>query len=164
MLGSRIMGKAAAFTFEDAVAEMARAELGHKRRTARLADSARRISQHPGGSLPEKFKDPTEGVAQSRERDSRESLLWVKAVKAIGPAPQGRHWVDVCDRAADTFEFLEYEISNGRHCVVRSTYSRALEVESDEQPRLLHDLLRSLPAQMGWQVEVSATKGQARRT
>ena len=52
------MGKAAVYTFEDAVAEMGRAQLGHKRRTARLADSARRISEHPGGSLPEKLKDP----------------------------------------------------------------------------------------------------------
>ena len=258
------MGKAAAFTFEEAVAEMGQAQLGHKRRTVRLADSAQRISQHPGGTLPEKFKDPAayratlrlmnqpqvthakvlqphrqatlqrmrqcnatvviaediveldysnqhtlaamgqigngggwgyqchnslaintqtgellglanqilhnrvrkdpkEGVAQSRERKSRESLLWVKAVKAIGPAPQGCHWVDVCDRAADTFEFLEHEIDNNRHCVVRSTYSRALEVESDQQPHLLHDLLRSLPAQLGWRVEVAANKGQAKR-
>ena len=50
--------RASAFTFEDAVAEMGRAQLGHQRRTDRLADSARRISQHPGGSLPEKLHDP----------------------------------------------------------------------------------------------------------
>jgi hypothetical protein len=258
------MGRAAAFTFEDAVSEMGRAQLGHKRRTDRLVDSARRISQHPGGSLPDKLHDPAayratlrlvntpavthqavlrphiqatlermrqtgatvviaediveldysnqmtlaamgqigngggwgyechnslaidtesgdllglvnqilhnrvrksakEGVAQSRERDSRESLLWVNAVKQIGPAPEGCHWVDVCDRAADTFEFVEYEIRNSRHFVVRSTHSRALEVESDGQPHLLHDLLRSLPAQMGWEVEVSANKKQPKR-
>jgi hypothetical protein len=258
------MGKTAAFTFEDAMAEMGRAELGHRRRTARLADSARRISPNPGGSLPEKFKDPAayratlrlmnnpqvthqkvlqphtqatlgrmrqstapvviaedvveldysnqmtlaamgqigngggwgyqchnslaidtesgellglanqilhnrvrkpanEGVANSRERDSRESLLWVNAVKQIGPAPQGCHWIDVCDRAADTFEFLEYEVRNNRHFVVRSTHSRSLEVESEGQPHLLHDLLRCLPAQLGWEVEVSANKGQPQR-
>jgi hypothetical protein len=258
------MGKAAAFTFEDAVAEMGRAQLGHQRRTARLADSARRISQNPGGSLPEKLKDPAayratlrlmnnpqvthqkildphiqatrqrmrqttatvviaediveldyskqmtlaamgqigngagwgyechnslaidtqsgellglvnqilhhrvrkparEGVAESRERDNRESLLWVKAVQQIGPAPEGCHWVDVCDRAADTFEFLESEVRNGRHFVVRSTHSRALEVESDEQPHLLHDLLRSLPTGLSWEVEVSANTGQPKR-
>jgi Transposase DNA-binding len=258
------MGKAAAFTFEDAVAEMGRAQLGYQRRTARRADSARRISQNPGGSLPEKLKDPAayratlrlmnnpqvthqkvlqphiqatlermrhttatvviaedlveldysnqrtlaamgqigngagrgyechnslaidtrtgellglvsqilhhrvrkparEGVANSRERDNRESLLWVKAVQQIGPAPDGCHWVDVGDRAADTFEFLEYEARNGRHFVVRSTHSRALEVESDEQPHLLHGLLRSLPAQLGWEVEVSANQGQPQR-
>src|SRR5262245_45371880 len=52
------MGEAAAFTFDDAVAEMAQAELGHKRRSARLADTARRIAGHPAGTLPEKIADP----------------------------------------------------------------------------------------------------------
>ena len=44
-----------AFTFEQAMEEMGQCRLGDKRRTARLLDSARRISQHPGGSLPEKL-------------------------------------------------------------------------------------------------------------
>src|SRR5438270_12306283 len=50
--------RTSAFPFEDAVAEMARAELGHHRRSARLADSARRLSQHPGGTLPAKLGAP----------------------------------------------------------------------------------------------------------
>ena len=256
--------RASAFTFEDAVAEMGRAQLGHQRRTDRLADSARRISQHPGGSLPEKLHDPAayratlrllnhpavthaavlaphveatrtrmqqacgtvilaediveldysgqatlasmgqigngggqgyechnslaidatsgellglacqilhrradkpagEGVAASRERDSRESLLWVNAVQRIGPAPAGGHWVDVCDRGADTFEFLEYECRNDRHFVVRSTHSRALQGDVEGQPHLLHDLLRTLEAQLGWEVDLSANRGQPSR-
>ena len=257
------MGKAAAFTFEDAVTEMAQCQLGHKARVNRLVDSTQRISKHPGGSLPEKLGDPAaylatlrlvnnsatthqailephiratkermaavagtvlilhdttaldysnqktlasmgqigngggqgyechnslavdaqsgdllglacqilhnrvdkpegEGVKASRERESRESLLWLNAVKAIGPAPEGRHYVDVCDRAADTFEFLEHECKHQRHFVIRSTYSRALEVEGNG-PHLLHDLLRSLEAQIGWEVKVSANKNQPAR-
>jgi hypothetical protein len=38
--------RTAAFTAEDALAELAQAQLGHQRRTDRLVDSARRISQH----------------------------------------------------------------------------------------------------------------------
>src|SRR5947209_3926375 len=213
------MAKASAFTFEDVVTEMGQCSLGHQRRSARLADSARRISQHPGGSLPEKLADPAayratlalmnhpatthaavlqphiqatrqrmaeaagtvlivhdateldysgqttlasmgpigngggqgyechnslavdahsgdllglvcqqlhsrvrkpaaEGVRASRERASRESRLWIQAVQAIGPAPEGCHWVDVCDRGADTFEFLEYQCQHQRHFVI----------------------------------------------
>src|SRR3954469_1091099 len=52
------MDRTAAFTFEDALAEMGQAQRGHRRRTDRLVDSARRISLHPGGSLPEKLHDP----------------------------------------------------------------------------------------------------------
>jgi Transposase DNA-binding len=259
------MDRAAAFTFEDAVVEMGRCRLGHRRRTNRLVDSARRISRHPGGTLPEKFKDPAayratlrlmnppavthqailrphiqatlerlrrspttalilhditeldysnqatldamgqigngggrgyechnalavdpesgeliglvcqqlhnrarapagEGVSARRERDSRESLLWVNAARQIGPAPAGCHWVDVCDRGADTFEFLEHELRHGRHFVIRSTHSRALEVDAAGGPHRLHDLLRSLPPRLGWTVEVSANTGQPART
>jgi Transposase DNA-binding len=256
--------RAAAFTYADAVAEMAQAQLGDRRRTARLVDATRRISGHPGGSLPDKLADPAayratlrlmnhpdvthqtvlqphlratrerarraagtvlllqdvteldyskqatlaslgqigngggrgyechnalavdaetgellglacqllhsrvrkpagEGVAASRARLSRESLLWLKAAEQIGPTPAGCHWVDVCDRGADTFEFLEYEVRHGRHFVIRSTHSRALEVEAAGQPHQLHELLRSLPAQLGWRAEVSANNGQPRR-
>lgn len=241
------------------------ARWGHRRRTDRLVDSNRRISLHPGGTLPEKLQDPAayratlrlmnhpavthrsilqphlqdtlqrlrrtsgtvlivhdiveldyshqatldamgqigngggrgyechnalavdpqsgellglvcqqlhnrarkpagEGVAAGRERGSRESLLWINAARQIGPAPAGCHWVDVCDRGADTFESLEHECREGRHFVIRSTHSRALEVESEGRPHLLHDLLRSLPAGLGWTVEVSANKGQPART
>jgi hypothetical protein len=259
------MDRTAAFTFQDAVTQLARCQLGHKRRTDRLVDATRRISLHPGGSLPEKLKDPAayratlrlmnhpatthgavlqphiqatlerlrrtpttvlilediveldfsnqatlgslgqigngggrgyechhalavdpdsgeliglvcqqlhsrprvparEGVAARRARVRRESLLGIKAAQQIGPAPAGCHWVDICDRGADTFEFLEHECRAGRHFVIRSTHSRALEVASEGQPHLLHDLLRALPAQLGWTVEVSAHKGQPART
>jgi hypothetical protein len=256
--------RTAAFTYEDAAVQMAQCKLGHKRRIKRLVDSTRRISLHPGGSLPQKFRHPAayraslrlmnhpdvthrailephlqatrerlrntattlllihdiveldyskhttlasmgqigngggrgyecyntlvaepksgellglayqhlhnrirkpvkEGVAASRERASRESRLWIRAVEEIGPAPEGCRWVDICDRGADTFEFLEYEIQQGRHFVIRSTHSRALEVESAGQPHRLHELLRSLPASLGWEVEVSANQGQPKR-
>jgi hypothetical protein len=259
-----MLDRTAAFTFDDAVAEMGQAQLGHKRRTDRLADTARRISRHPGGSLPDKLADPPayratlrlmnhpdvthqsvlaphvlatkrrmaeatgtvlivgdiveldysnqhtlasmgqigngggwgyechnslalhfdadellglanqilhsrvdkpqgEGVAASRERDSRESRLWVTAADQVGGAPDGAHWVHVCDRAADTFEYLEHQINRRRHFTIRSTYSRALEVEADGQPHLLHDRMRGLPARIGWTVDVSANTGQPRR-
>lgn len=258
------MQRAAAFTFADAVADMAHTQLGDKRRTDRLVETARRISRHPGGSLPQKLADPAayratlrlmnhpdvthqavlqphllatraraaavpgtvlllqditeldyskqqtlaslgqigngggqgyechntlavaaatgellglacqqlhhrvrrppgEGVAACRQRLSRESRLWVHAAQQIGPAPEGCHWVDVADRGADTFEFLEHEVRHGRHFVIRSTHSRALEVEAAGQPHRLHDLLRSLPAQLGWQVAVAANRGQPPR-
>jgi hypothetical protein len=52
------MDRTAAFTFQDAIAQMGQCQLGHKRRTDRLVDSTRRFSQHPGGTLPQKLKNP----------------------------------------------------------------------------------------------------------
>jgi hypothetical protein len=106
-----------------------------------------------------------EGVAAKRADPQRESRLWVRAVEAIGPAPQGALWVDICDRGADTFEFLEYEVRHGRAFVVRSTHSRALELDAgDGGPHLLHDRLRTLAAAAGWEVPLSARPGQPART
>lgn len=39
-----------------------------------------------------------------RERETRESRLWKRGSEAVGPAPEGALWVDICDRGADIFE------------------------------------------------------------
>src|SRR5437762_12733919 len=71
--------------------------------------------------------------------------------------------------------------SSQRFYVIRSMHNRALdeaeeadvdkaeeaelevEPQGEEPPQRLHDLLRSLPGVMSWQVEVSANKGQPAR-
>jgi hypothetical protein len=106
---------------------------------------------------------PGEGRAAKRARPDRESRLWTAAVKAIGPAPPGRLWVDVCDRGADLFEFLAHEHAHGRSYVVRSSQSRVVQ-GGDGLPRLLHDRLRRLPAAARWEVRVAARPGRPART
>jgi hypothetical protein len=101
-----------------------------------------------------------EGTAAKRSHPDRESRLWVKAAANVGPAPPGKVWVRVCDRAADTFEYLDFMVNDRLSFVFRSCQNRALEVEADDRgPRLLHDRLRTLPPQASWEVEVSAQKG-----
>jgi hypothetical protein len=91
-------------------------------------------------------KDET--AAQARERESRESLLWLKSVEPLPLAPADRCWVDVCDRGGDTFEFLSFEEHLGRKFLVRSKSNRCIRVGHDGQGRLalLHTHLRTLPA------------------
>lgn len=109
-----------------------------------------------------------EGTAAKRERADRESRLWLRAIDEIGPRPQGRLWVDVADRGADTFEFLQALADRGRSFVIRSTHNRALEVGPEQQPgaapHLLHDWLRAQPGQASWEIEVGATPERAART
>jgi hypothetical protein len=89
-----------------------------------------------------------EGVKKKRQRTTRESRLWSNAVRACPVTPADKHWVDVCDRGADLFEFLATEQSLGRHCVVRSTHNRSIHLGHDGQGKkaLLHQWLRTLPA------------------
>jgi Transposase DNA-binding len=125
--------------------------------TGRLLGLAHQIL-HTRRAVP-----PGEGVAAKRADPQRESRLWVRAVEAIGPAPAGALWVDVCDRGADTFEFLAYEQAHDRSFVIRSTHNRALEVADGDGPRLLHDRLRAQQARLCWPVTVAARPGQPAR-
>jgi hypothetical protein len=89
-----------------------------------------------------------ESVKAKRERQSRESRLWSRAVQSLPAVPEGKRWIDIADRGADLFEFLAMEKELGRACVVRSSSNRRVRIghdgEGDEV--LLHDYLRTLPA------------------
>lgn len=67
----------------------------------------------------------SETRAQRNKRKSRESLLWIKGTD---PLPAERQIVDVCDRGADTSEFIEHEVNSGRRFVIRSSHDRCILV------------------------------------
>src|SRR5262249_12987373 len=97
-------------------------------------------------------KDET--TSQRRDSQTRESLLWLRGVDGVlkaqrhsdAPAPRV---VDVADRAADTFEFLDHEDRLGRAYLLRSKHNRGIRVGHDGTGvnALLHDHLRTLAAQ-----------------
>lgn len=92
--------------------------------------------------------------AQRRKRNDRESLLWLQGV---APLPADRDLVDVCDRGADTFEFLEHEIRSGRTFVIRSNQNRAVyESEHEQQHIMLKKLVADLPVVASTVVAVQA--------
>jgi len=116
---------------------------------------------HVRGHTP---KDET--VEQKRMRKTRESLLWIKGLDEMGPVPEGCHWVDVGDRGADIFEFLQVLTDRKRRYVIRSCYSRALGpvTKGRKAKELLHDRLRAQPAQACWKFEVAASTGKPARS
>jgi hypothetical protein len=67
----------------------------------------------------------SETRAQRNKRKSRESLLWIKGTK---PLPADRQIVDVCDRGADTSEFIEHEMNSGRRFLIRCSHDRCILV------------------------------------
>jgi hypothetical protein len=101
---------------------------------------------------------------QKRQHPDRESRLWVKAVEAIGPAPTGCRWVDICDRGSDTWEYLAYEIRHGRQFVIRCAKDRNLQgpdhLGSDRIYLKLHGYARDLPVQQMRTVQVPAVPGK----
>jgi hypothetical protein len=102
---------------------------------------------------------------QKRERDSRESLLWLHGVDALEPAPAGKLWVDVCDCLGDTFEFYDHEDAHGRKYVARFWQDRRIVVGHDPQGEraLLLDHLRWLPAVAERPLHIPARDGRQAR-
>ncbi len=101
-----------------------------------------------------------------RRRATRESRLWKQGSEPLPAAPEGRLWVDVADRGADTTEFLDFEERHNKKYLARSQHNRwVLEDHSGETQRVkIHDYLRSLPEVGRRTVNVPARGGQPART
>lgn len=95
-----------------------------------------------------------EKQAERRKRQSRESRLWLRGTE---PLPRAWKLIDVCDRGADTFEFLEHACASGRRFVVRSAYSRSIHTAHDRKAPgdQLHRFARTLPSLVQHTVKVS---------
>ena len=108
-----------------------------------------------------------ETAVHRREREDRESRLWVLGSAAVGTPPPGCHWIDVADCGADTFEFLAHEITEHKQFVIRSKHNRSVRLAGRKGPgdsrRLLHDYLRTLPARGHKTIAVSAHTGRPAR-
>ena len=99
----------------------------------------------------------SETRTQRRGRDSRESLLWLQGTASL---PSNWQLVDVCDRGADSFEFLEHEIHSGRRFVIRSSYDRCILLGHDEPQECatakLRQHARELPIAGSWMLQVTS--------
>lgn len=103
----------------------------------------------------------SETHSQRRKRTDRESLLWPEGTK---PLPSNWNLIDVCDRGADTFEFLQHEVQSGRRFVIRSSHDRCIKVGHDApedcKSTKLRAHLRSLPEAGTWKLNVTASVKQ----
>jgi len=77
--------------------------------------------------------DEDETLTEHRNRESRESLLWVRGTKHL---PAAWNFVDVSDQGSDTFEFLEHEMKSRRRFVIRAHKARKVSLGHDaSEPR-----------------------------
>jgi hypothetical protein len=103
-----------------------------------------------------------ETAKQSRERENRESRLWVRGAQLSGAAPAGVLCVDVSDSLSDTFEYLAYEIDNQRSFVLRAKENRKLETPVEGE-NYLFDAARKVRPMGERTVDVPASAGRKAR-
>jgi hypothetical protein len=101
-----------------------------------------------------------ESRKRRRLRQSRESRLWLQGTLGL---PADAKLVDVCDRGADTFEFLEHEVHSGRRFVIRSSQNRRLLTASDKQ-LYLHDEVRQQAPCGERTLKIAGHAGRRKRT
>lgn len=104
-----------------------------------------------------------ETAKQKRERENRESRLWVLGAQASGAAPAGTLVVDVSDSLSDTFEYMAYEINHERHFVLRAKENRKLEEPLFGQAYLF-DAMRAAPSAGQREVAIAGTTNRKPRT
>jgi hypothetical protein len=102
---------------------------------------------------------------QRLHRD-RQSQLWERGIRGVGPAPRGACWVDVADREADNFEALYAARELGHAFLVRACRDRAIVVGATAEgpKRHLKSFARSLPAQTQGAVFIPSQGGRPART
>jgi hypothetical protein len=103
-----------------------------------------------------------ETLKQSRDRQNRESRLWIQSAQASGPAPNAVMCVDVSDSLSDTFEYMAFEVTQGRHFVLRSREDRRLETPVAGQD-YLYAAVRALPAMGQRPLTILASPGRSAR-
>jgi hypothetical protein len=98
----------------------------------------------------------SETRAQRNKRASRESRLWLHGTQLL---PGRWQLIDVCDRGADTTEFLQHEMASGRRFVIRSCHDRCLLVghgSPKESPkRKLREFANTLSPAGVWTLQVT---------
>lgn len=103
-----------------------------------------------------------ETLTQSRERKTRESLLWLKGTEHL---PSDLHLIDVADQGSDSFEFLEHEVRSGRRFVLRAYKTRKVYAGHEETGESLYlkDYAQNLPELGRFTMDVQAQKGRKAR-
>ena len=104
-----------------------------------------------------------ETLTELRNRETRESLLWVKGTEHL---PRDMRLIDVTDQGASTFEFLEHETKSGRRFVVRNGKVRKVYGghEPDGPKEYLKEYVQSLPELGRFTMDIQAQKGRKART
>lgn len=104
-----------------------------------------------------------ETLTELRERETRESLLWLKGTQHL---PSDPRLVDIADQGASTFEFLEHQTKSGRRFVIRNGKVRKAYAghEATGPKHYLQDYVESLPELGCFTMDVQPQKGRQART
>ena len=102
-----------------------------------------------------------QNTLQCRDRELKESYKWQNNVEEVKQRLGDlSNIIDVCDREADMYEYLDYQIQNGHRFIVRAKDNRRL---IGEQPKL-EDVLPTLNSAGQYEIDIQQKGGRKART
>lgn len=104
----------------------------HTALAVRLENDYRNIVGIAHQILWEREKSRIQETRTQRRTRVNEADVWANSVKAIGKASLGCIWVNIGDRGADIFEFLETCHTNNHEVVIRMIQNRKVLAEGQE--------------------------------
>ena len=98
---------------------------------------------------------------KQRPYEDKESFKWQKSSENIKPrlGAQISKVISVCDREADVYEYIRFQLTHGRRFVVRATQNRILI----DDERLLFDALATEPVLGKYTIGVPQRGGRKAR-
>jgi hypothetical protein len=109
---------------------------------------------------------PEAETRTARQSRDRQSQLWERGIRDVGPAPPGALWIDVADRDSDNFEAMHAALEMGHHFLFRGYHDRKIAI--GEAPgaamRRLPAWARSLPPRASKDVIIPGQGGRPERT
>ncbi len=129
---------------------------------------AREVLGLAGQTIHVRRKVPkAESPKAKRDHPQRESRLWKKGWLSLPPAIAGQMRVNIADRGADMFEFIEAVEAGRDHYVIRSKSDRNIEIDDGSGGTIktkLHAYAQGLCPMGERTVEVSNNKGNKARS
>jgi hypothetical protein len=103
-----------------------------------------------------------------RKKRVRESQIWERSIKAIGPVPEEQKWIYVGDRGSDIYTFWQTCEDLGYDFVVRLAQDRRVLLDEEpesEDPEVQHlkTLARSLPEHSGQVLHIPSKRQRPAR-
>lgn len=96
----------------------------------------------------------------SRQRvpvEEKESFKWLRGIMQTAPLiPPNVQAITVCDRESDTYEFISKAESLGSQYLVRSSWDRAIKVDSEDH--YLWQYMEGLPSKGIYEIQVEAKR------
>lgn len=100
-------------------------------------------------------------IKEERNKNNKDSILWIKGIEAIGNPPPNTSIIDVMDRGADIISVMNSSIKHNHEFIIRARFDRYL---NEKEGIRLFGFTKSLPVAGHTFLDIQGNNGRKKRT